>query len=202
MDAEKVTLKSMLRHWRDRWIGKKDARRVRIIRTDYGQTGRLTLGVIFAVCGLYNFGIGCKTMLSWYLKYHEFFWLSLLNVILSCCFVAIVIWQIYLYRRISRLLPTNKVSDRLGISVYELYCLMEARGIKPHYNIGGKDYYDIADFGDVSTLLRASAEPTAQPETLLRPASESSETPPETLLRATHSTPSAQEAPSFTVRKG
>jgi hypothetical protein len=59
---------------------------------------------------------------------------------------------------------------------------MEARGIKPRYNINGQDYYDPQELGDVATLLRASQQPIATSETLLRPTAHTM-TPSEQLLR-------------------
>jgi hypothetical protein len=107
-----------------------------------------------------------------------------------------------LRHRLRHLHSTNQICAQFQMDQVTLERIALTHGIKPRYNVNSDDFYNLADFGEMFTLLRASIEPTAQPETLLRPASESVETPPETLLRATHTTPSAQEAPTVAVRKG
>lgn len=82
-----------------------------------------------------------------------------------------------------RLLDVEKPRQRYQLSDDYLLRLANQRGAEPRYNLNGRDFYDVRDFGDAVSLLRSSQAPAAQPETLLRPAARA-ETPQDNLLRA------------------
>ncbi len=92
-------------------------------------------------------------------------------------------WQnLKIRRELKRLHNTDEVGFRFGVEAERLTAFAEEQGIRPRYNINGKDFYAMEDFGDAAVLLRASVAPLAGPETLLRPAI-GTQTPAETLLR-------------------
>ena len=82
---------------------------------------------------------------------------------------------------IVRLCPADSLAASFGTDPETLERIAAERGIKPHYNINGADFYDPSDFGEAATPLRATAAPEAQ--TLLHPAT-AAQTEPELLLRA------------------
>ncbi len=89
------------------------------------------------------------------------------------------------WRGMKNVAPSNEVSSQFGLDESALTALAREHAVKPRYNINGRDYYNMADFGDITTLLRASVEPNVpQAATLLRPAGNVIEASPETLLRA------------------
>jgi hypothetical protein len=91
-------------------------------------------------------------------------------------------WRYGLRKRLKQLVSADRVCVQIGIGETDFQKTMEARGIKPRYNVNGQDYYDPEELGDVATLLRASQQPNITPETLLRPAAKA-DTPQEQLLR-------------------
>jgi hypothetical protein len=108
--------------------------------------------------------------------------------IFLCTVVPFILGQVGMMfnfrRRLSRLTTQKQLCESLGVTQEELYQFGETNGIKPSINLNGENYYDLNDFGDAVTLLRASVPPAATPETLLRPAAHT-ESLPEQLLRAT-----------------
>jgi hypothetical protein len=95
------------------------------------------------------------------------------------------IWLLSKRRAIQGLRVEAEICKHLGVTQDVLKQIVEERDIKPRCNLNSEDYYDLADFGDAVTLLRASTPPLA-PQEMLRPVFQIS-LPPEELLRATHS---------------
>jgi hypothetical protein len=91
-------------------------------------------------------------------------------------------------RQLPRLASMQNLCTQLNVDGATLQRVAEEQGIKPRYNINGQDFYEITDFGDAATLLRASSASVSQRETWLRPAAQT-ETPPELLLRASDTKP-------------
>ncbi len=108
--------------------------------------------------------------------------------------------------------PANKrasIRDKEGVKNARrsaLTALARERAAKPRYNINGRDCYNPADFGDVTTLLRAATPPTSSDRVLLRAANGHDEAAPETLLRAAPSIlqlsmPTTQDVESFSMHR-
>ncbi|HZP85115.1 MAG TPA: hypothetical protein VFB21_25995 [Chthonomonadaceae bacterium] len=101
-------------------------------------------------------------------------------------FGGIRYWR--LRRQLPRLSSMQNLCTQLNVDGATLQRVAEEQGLKPRYNINGQDFYEITDFGDATTLLRASSASINQRETLLRPAAQT-EMPPELLLRASDTKP-------------
>jgi len=71
-----------------------------------------------------------------------------------------------LRRRILRLSPAEDLCRQFGIEAAVFRRVVQERGIRPHYDINGRDFYDPADFGEGAVLLRPAPPPS---ESLLRP---------------------------------
>lgn len=84
---------------------------------------------------------------------------------------------------LQKLIPVEEVRERLGVDAQTMQRIAEEKKIKPRTIINDEPMYDLQDFGDVGTLLRAASAPV-EPDTLLRAASASPVTPQEELLRA------------------
>lgn len=94
-------------------------------------------------------------------------------------------WTLHFLRRLSRLTSQEQLCKQLGLTQKELKQITEERGVQARCILNGEDYYDLADFREAVTLLRASSQPVS-PQEMLRPALES-DIPPEQLLRPTTS---------------
>ena len=94
---------------------------------------------------------------------------------------AVVAWRLSGHRRhILRLTPAGSLAVRFGTDPETLEQLAAARGIKPHYNINGVDYYNAEDFGEAAVLLRASD----RSHDFLQPAVNHQQADPSYLVRA------------------
>ena len=109
------------------------------------------------------------------------------NIVCGVCCVCLPVKAISIRRKIKKLTDARSISSRFGIDAEALTNFAKKQGIKPRYNINGEDFYDLKDFGDAATLLRASVAPAAESETLLRPAASGNVTPAEHLLRPSDS---------------
>ena len=90
-----------------------------------------------------------------------------------------------LRRQLLRLRAADTVAAQLGLTDTQLQEMTRERSILPRYNVNGRDFYDLKDFGDAGTLLRGATAPGTPPEILLRAAENKNETEPQMLLRAT-----------------
>lgn len=81
-----------------------------------------------------------------------------------------------------RSVPESALCQRFGLDAATLRQFAEARGIQPSFVIADHLHYDLKDFGDAATLLRAST-PGTSPEELLRAARPASPHSPNDLLR-------------------
>jgi hypothetical protein len=202
MQSKMPTTKEQVNMSIDVYFGRKDDRGVRTFRTHLmPRTARAFVILCVMAAGLFNVGIGIRSLI-WFLslKHHYGdFWQSIIissmSITLGSCMTAAGIYMLGLYTRIARTSPVDKVCSKLGIREEHLETIAEERDIKPQYNVDGLDYYNMADFKDVGSLLRASQQPTAATETLLRPAA-NAETSPETLLRADTIVPPVSSAGS------
>lgn len=88
-----------------------------------------------------------------------------------------------------RLIPENQLYEKLNVNYQTLNTIMRDHEVQPRLVINGERFYTRTDFGDIATLLRASAAPPPAADTLLRPATGNTVTPQEQLLR-----PSAESA--------
>lgn len=166
---------------------KKDERGVPKVETGVSNLAQLPLaGLIFLL-----FAIGCVVaprIMMQYMKENpkRLFsgMITPLMLLLVPLLLSFTAWCFRFYFRSRKWWSTQKTCGQLGISATELQRLIETHSIQPQYHIDGQDYYDPSDFRDMATLLRASSQPAATPETLLRPAC-TTETPSEQLLRAT-----------------
>jgi hypothetical protein len=177
------------------YIGSKDERGVRTFPIQMTQMVRIFVGILLTTMGLSGVGFSIRTLIWWQLKYHIWFWDSVTILPLSGCEAVAGIYMLRLQILMARTSSVNKVCSRLGIQEELLKAIAEERDIKPQYNLNGRDYYNMADFKDVGSLLRASQQPTVATETLLRPAA-NTETSPETLLRADNAAQQVQSAGS------
>ena len=87
-------------------------------------------------------------------------------------------------RRVQSLSSASQLAEKLGVDAGTATCLAVDKGIMPRCILNGENLYDLRDFSDFNTLLRASTEPSAPVETLLRPAGHTDTTPPDQLLRS------------------
>jgi hypothetical protein len=138
--------------------------------------------LIDGTAGLLSFGLLCA-FVDPSVKHNPRSLIPVLILLPSFLLSLYSIWWRYgLRRRLTQLLPADRVCVQIGMEELDFQKTMEARGIKPRYNINGQDYYDPQELGDVATLLRASQQPIATSETLLRPTAHTM-TPSEQLLR-------------------
>lgn len=72
----------------------------------------------------------------------------------------------------------------LNLTYQQVEQAVAQHDIQPRYIIGGVKFFHAADFANINTLLRASVQPTASQETLLRSAIGTEEAQSEQLLRA------------------
>jgi hypothetical protein len=72
-------------------------------------------------------------------------------------------------RRALQSIPESALCSRLGLDSDALRRFTEERGIQPSFVIADHPHYDLKDFGEAATLLRASA-PGTSPDELLRAA--------------------------------
>jgi hypothetical protein len=107
-------------------------------------------------------------------------------------------WLRRQYYYIHGMVDEDDAARWLGVDKAELNQIVEERGIRPKYNINGEDFYDRRDFGDVATLLRASAPSVEKQQSLLRAAG-NVQAQPDTLLRAE---PTADGPQTTTVQPG
>lgn len=113
--------------------------------------------------------------------------LVMVGLIHGAVFGGVGTWALKMRRHILSLSSEDKVCQTLGLDARALEQVAEERAIKPRIIINEQPYYDLSDFTEAMSLLRASSAPT-QPDTLLRPAAYS-ETSPDLLLRASESAP-------------
>ena len=109
--------------------------------------------------------------------------LALIGLVDGVLFTAIGKWALGMHRHVAALSPTEQVCQKLGVDEATLVQMAEARNIKPKIIINDEPFYELSDFTEAMTLLRASQEPEAQQKELLRAASGGSTTPAEELLR-------------------
>lgn len=151
------------------------------------------LGIYLFMGGLFLGGFAAIA----YLCGQIFHGLALAIALLIGCGVCIplLLYGITFYREIARTLnvhcrllgklSADTMCRRFGMDEAALQQLAREHKVQPRYIVDGKVYYSLLDFGDMSILLRASTQPAATSETLLRPADSKTEaTIPEQLLRA------------------
>ena len=103
---------------------------------------------------------------------------------LGVCVLCIGVGVARLWGRAVRAVPASTLCERLGLDLEGLRRYTEQRGIEPRFVIGDQPHYELSDFGEAATLLRASA--AAGPDELLRASGSGAAVPPEDLLRAAH----------------
>jgi hypothetical protein len=91
-----------------------------------------------------------------------------------------------LRRVLLKLRSEDVVAGQFGITPDDLRRIADGRRIMPQVNIKGVDYYNPADFGDLTTLLQPAPPP--QSEVLLHPV-HTSDSGSDDLLRPTESAP-------------
>jgi hypothetical protein len=133
--------------------------------------------------GIFFFTLGIMAAEFGYKKDTPVLWLGLLGCLGGLGAIGCGWWMLDIRKRFATLTSQENTCSQLGISQEELKLIASSKGIRPSCNINGNDYYNLSDFDDSASLLRASGQPASQPETLLRPAANTSETPPEQLLR-------------------
>lgn len=92
-----------------------------------------------------------------------------------------------LRRLLRRMIPKDALSERLNTDYVTLNRALRDGHVRPRLIIDGESYYHASDFGDIATLLRASAAPAPAADTLLRAATGDTEAltvKPEELLRS------------------
>ena len=107
----------------------------------------------------------------------------------NCFYISAGIYMFLMDRKFAKLSSYEQLCKRFGLETEQLRTAVQTHNIKPRCIVNDENYYDLKDFGDATTLLRASMKPIARPETLLRPAAHN-DTSPEILLRA--ATPATQ----------
>ena len=90
----------------------------------------------------------------------------------------------HLRKRLNQLFTGFSIGRKLGFTETELIAFAQEHSVKPIYCVNGNDLYDLADFEDAQSLLRASEQPIASQDMLLRPAVGTEEAQMEQLLRA------------------
>lgn len=96
-------------------------------------------------------------------------------------------------------MPVEKICERLGVDAETVRQIAVEKDIKPRSIINEQPMYNLHDFGDVGTLLRASEAPVSA-DTLLRAVdSAPSSTPQEELLRASSAEPTGKKAAAKTT---
>lgn len=118
-----------------------------------------------------------------FLFMHQF--VPAISALCMCFWMANVVrYYNHLRIRLNQLLSGYSVSKQLGMTETELIAFAQEHSVKPIYCVNGNDFYDLADFGEAQSLLRASEQPIASQDTLLRPAVGIEDAHSEQLLRA------------------
>ena len=102
----------------------------------------------------------------------------------TVAYAASGLWMLRTRWRLQHLHSGEELRKRFRLHEDEFMMAAQQRDVQPHININGVDYYSLRDWGDVSTLLRASEQPTVASGTLLRAASVTHAAEMEQLLRA------------------
>ncbi len=179
-----------------KWVGSYEILRwLGTIFTGYGTVA----GIVGLSLALYSLAIGSITP--------ALNGLLMVGLIHGVVFTSVGLWARSFRRNIQRLKPVEEVSQQLRVDPPTLDRLAQEKGIKPRININGRDYYEISDFSEANILLRGAAAPTADPETLVRPASANSGATSDNLLRAadaeeTEITAPEWNAPEQPVKQG
>ncbi len=109
---------------------------------------------------------------------------ALLLFVEGFTFLLLGMRTLWLWRKLHRLTPTSILCERFGLNVEQLKRIADENGILPNAVVGGQDYFRVSDFGDITSLLRASAQPAPAEDMLLRPAASVEQETGEQLLRA------------------
>ena len=145
---------------------------------------RLYLACAYTSLGVLTISIGCSVIAVWLVKHHRILWPSLLLIVEGGLMLTVGLRSLWLWRKLNNLTSGNGLCERFDMDIEQLNRITADNGILPHANVSGQDYYRAADFGDITTLLRASEPPTAAPDTLLRPNAGMEPDTGEQLLRA------------------
>jgi hypothetical protein len=98
-----------------------------------------------------------------------------------------------------RLVPEAKLHERLRLDAQALETAIREHDVRPRMIINDTRYYAPADFSDARILVRASAAPPVEEETLLRGATGQSQIADTHLLHPVNSPPQSSSVASVTA---
>lgn len=165
------------------FVGIKDHRGILSTPGTMPQGLRLLMGGIYLFVGMVFLLTG-SLLLDGNSFHHSFFRAGVMFLLLAGFFLPLGLRILWLWRKLRTLTPLYTCSRQFGVTPECLHDIVVEHGILPQASVAGQDYFSLKDFGDISTLLRASVQPTASQETLLRPAVGTEEAHFEQLLRA------------------
>ena len=164
-------------------VARRNAQGVLCVRLDMGQKVRLRVACAYVLLGSVAAGIS-GLFLLWSGIRHHHLGMALGLFAESGFILSIGLRTFWLWHKLQALSSTTALCERFGVEVEQLKRIAVENGIRPDANVSGQDYFRVADFRDITSLLRASSQPLAAPDTLLRPAARADVETGEQLLRA------------------
>ncbi len=161
----------------------RDVRGVLRVRLDLKKY-RLRVALAYTCIGVLCATFSCSVSVLWLFRHHRILWPLFILIVEGGLALTVGLRGLWVWRKLQPLTPASVLCERFRLDVEQLAQIAVENGIRPDANVAGQDYYRVTDFGEIATLLRASEQPTAEQEILLRPTTSTKQDAGEQLLRA------------------